>query len=215
MVSANIDWWWWWCKDMWCSWSAAGLQHQSFYLHTSKTHFSPCRLINIQLGKLSKTKVWLLFISSCDELVVDYHWFKTHWSSECARLPLYDCAYSCYSWQRECGQCPCVTSIKTKSRHTFEKPPVFFFFFCSCSKVSCGHKKTVAVKNHNCVPSSSTALLVVRGNCVLPRLLVGERSLHWSLTGFHGFNCDDGAARPQPPILNGGDFPLAEAHCLS
>lgn len=66
---------------------------------------------------------------------------------------------------------------------------------------------TVAVKNHNSVPSSSTVLLVVRGDCVLPRLLVGERSLHWSLTGFHS---DDGGSSPQPLILNGTDLPLAE-----
>lgn len=76
--------------------------------------------------------------------------------------------------------------------------------------MSCGHKKTVAVRNHNSVQSSSTALLVVRGDCVLPRFLVGERSLHWSLTGFHGFNPDDGGARSQLPIFNGNDLPLAE-----
>lgn len=61
-------------------------------------------------------------------------------------------------------------------------------------------------KNHSSAPSLSTALFVVRGDCVLPRILVGERSLHWSLTGFHS---DDGGSSPQPLILNRTDFPLA------
>lgn len=46
-----------------------------------------------------------------------------------------------------------------------------------CSGLSCRHRKP-AVKNHNSVPSSSKVLLVVSGDCVLPRLLVGERLLH-------------------------------------
>lgn len=41
-----------------------------------------------------------------------------------------------------------------------------------CMCVLC--ERYVAVKNHNTAPSSLTALFVVRGRCVLPRLLVGE-----------------------------------------
>lgn len=54
-----------------------------------------------------------------------------------------------------------------------------------CVLEQCMASHTVAVKNHKSMPSSSPALFVVRGDCVLPRLLVGERLLHSSLTGFH------------------------------
>lgn len=55
----------------------------------------------------------------------------------------------------------------------------------ACVFVHATHTHThtpYAVKNHN---SSATVSLVVGGDSVLPRLLVEERSLHWSLTGFH------------------------------
>lgn len=55
------------------------------------------------------------------------------------------------------------------------------------------------------LPSSCAVLLVVRGDWVLPRLLVGERSLHWSLTSSHS---DDGGYSLRLLLLNGTKFPL-------
>lgn len=52
---------------------------------------------------------------------------------------------------------------------------------------------SVAAQNHNSAPSAPIALFVVRGNYVFPRLLVRERSLRLSPTGYHS---NDGGSAP-------------------